>query len=219
MTTQLRELLDRHKPLPTAPNQHHLDRARMQQPPLEPRPLPTPPAAGQRLPYPNTYGPSSTIRPQPGGMNAHEAVYGGAGAQVHEDWIPYAGAPTGRGSTFFVSGSGTQRLGGGDGRSGPSKRKPLPIPIGRPAGQQQQPQFTAQTAYSPPYSPQKLPPGAMPSTSPPRRPAPQPSSPPPASPYQASYFPSCPVPNQLTVALPDQNPARQLVVGDRKSVV
>ncbi|KAK4702158.1 hypothetical protein P7C70_g4069, partial [Phenoliferia sp. Uapishka_3] len=169
----------------------------MPQPPLSPqlapplsseaRPLPTPPTTSNaRLPYPNSYGPSSTIKPQK--PNAHEAYqYGVQGT----DWVPY-NAPSGRGSTFFVSGSGTQRLGGGEpGVGGGGKRKPLPIPLSRPStvpvpspipiGQptkSKPPKFTPQTAYSPPSSPQRLPPGAMP---PSRRPI-QPSSPPPASP-------------------------------------
>lgn len=153
--------------------------------PTQRSPLPVPPSnPPPHNRYPNTYGPSSTIRPQkPAGQNAHEAFqYGLQGQEV--PWVPYATPTTGRGSTFFVSGSGTQRLGGGGaggggGRPALSKRKPLPTPMERPGQQQQQqspqPQFTAKTAYSPPSSPQALPPGAMPSphNSPPSSPRPQ----------------------------------------------
>lgn len=135
-------------------------------------PLPTPPPLPNRLPYPNSYGPSSTIKPQkPVGsqsppQNAHAAFpYPNASGPPPNEWIPYASPTIGRGSTFFVGGSGTQLYA--------PKRPPLPTPPPQkspsPTANAPLPPFTSRTAYSPPHSPQRLPPGAMPSRSPPQQ--------------------------------------------------
>ncbi|GAA5903993.1 hypothetical protein JCM6882_003795 [Rhodosporidiobolus microsporus] len=98
--------------------------------------------------------------------SAYEALQGGAAAALEDPsaWsIPYASPP--RGSTFFVSGSGTQRL-GGSGRA--TTRPPLPIPpMTTPNGPplrpaQLPPSFTPRTSYSPPTRPGAFPAGAQP---------------------------------------------------------
>lgn len=168
LNTQLQRLLQRHAQSMSA-------RAPLPDPP-DPRRPQDPPA---RLPYPNSYGPSSTIRPQqPVKLNAHEALYGGGGNgggggrdaldAAAPAWIPY-GKPPGRGSTFFIRGSGTQRLGGALGSS-TRPRPPLPTPpLNAPSTSDaqasasfQQPQFTETTSYSPPTSLGAFPPGARP---------------------------------------------------------
>lgn len=130
-------------------------------------PLPTPPSAN-RLPYPNSYGPSSTFKPQKpvsSPQNAHAAfpypsLTSGPPPPPPHDYIPYASPTIERGSTFFVGGSGTQLYA--------PKRPPLPIPPSpNSSPSPPAPPFTSSTAYSPPSSPQRLPPGAMPSRSPP----------------------------------------------------
>ncbi|BGP16554.1 hypothetical protein JCM10213v2_004556 [Rhodosporidiobolus nylandii] len=125
-------------------------------------PLPTPPASPPVQRVPGAAGAASNSPMQP--LNAHQALYGQLGASsppLHP--IPYA-APA-RGSTFFVSGSGTQRLGSGTARAG--ARQPLPTPpmtANAPSSSpaQASPTFDPQTSYAPPSSPGALPPGAQP---------------------------------------------------------
>ncbi|BGP40444.1 hypothetical protein JCM10449v2_004406 [Rhodotorula kratochvilovae] len=90
-------------------------------------------------------------------------------------FIPYAAPP--RGSTFFVSGSGTVRLGGGA-RAGLRGPRPLPVPPTRtpvandPLGVQTPPpapyipSASAPFRHSPPSAPSPLSPGAFPGAPP-----------------------------------------------------
>lgn len=141
------------------------------------RPGPPQPAR----PYPNSYGPSSTIRPQQPvsvaaqspPINAYQAFQQGlvpTSTASPSNWHPYATPTTARGS-FFVSGSGTQRLASSNAVNTNVnssirprlQREPLPLPTNDArSANSQPPQFTDQTSYSPPRFPQAFPPGAMP---------------------------------------------------------
>ncbi|GAA5839250.1 hypothetical protein JCM11251_006018 [Rhodosporidiobolus azoricus] len=137
--------------------------ATLRPPARTPKPLPTP------LSFPPcrsiafaTPAGSPTQLP----ASTHEAMQAGASSPFEDpsSWsIPFSSPP--RGSTFFISGSGTRRL-GGSGRT--TARPPLPIPPSiTPKGPplrtaQVAPSFKPHTAYSPPSRPGALPAGAQP---------------------------------------------------------
>ncbi|GAA6028372.1 hypothetical protein JCM8097_006999 [Rhodosporidiobolus ruineniae] len=116
-------------------------------PPRRP-PLPTPPAS------------PPTVRAQPAAqpisLTAHEQLYG-APTPSH---IAYSPRPP-RGSTFFVSGSGTQRL-ASPAAAPASRRPPLPVPPMQGPPPPAQASFSPTSSYAPPTSPGQLPPGARP---------------------------------------------------------
>ncbi|GAA5867355.1 hypothetical protein JCM1840_002105 [Sporobolomyces johnsonii] len=105
--------------------------------------------------------------------NAFEALYGLSSSALQSgdpgQWIPYVSAGPRRGSTYFVSGSGTQRLGSGTARG----RMPLPIIPDTlrgngPPFSAQAPPFDRTLSYAPAAAPGPLPPGARsPPASPP----------------------------------------------------
>ncbi|GAA5975738.1 hypothetical protein JCM11641_005855 [Rhodosporidiobolus odoratus] len=135
----------------------------MQTPPQLRPPLPTPPTSPRVQRVPGALPPPSSPRILPP-MNAHQALYGQSPSSPPYPFsIPYA-QPT-RGSTFFVSGSGTQRLTGST-----RTRQPLPMPpmtVGATDGppnsaQAFLPTFLPRASYAPPATAGPLPPGAQP---------------------------------------------------------
>ena len=162
--------------------QQQLGAARVQ----GPRPLPAPPtsAAQPAASVPSVDPVSCTFEAPPARPNALEAVYGGRAPPDPFDWSlsqQQHDAPDSRGGTFFVSGSGTQRLGAAPARPGLAFAQDAPTFARHEQQPQQLPTFNDNTSYSPPRTPQQLPPGARPLPTPPQRQAPKPSSPSPPS--------------------------------------